>query len=155
MDEKSRLNLKKLISEYKPEETTDKIRSLKHSKMIRQDVMTYMSIKQKYSRLSKEQLHIMYQNKCNFLYNNYTNIFNKLVKNELNLQILNKFLIILSYIEEGKIDQHEGSVQVGNILKELYIDSAIKKDQKMNKYKKVEKKRKAKKVSWNEYKKTL
>jgi hypothetical protein len=155
MDEKSRLNLKKLISEYKPEETTDKIRSLKHSKMIRQEVMSYMSIKQKYSRLSKEQLYTMYQNKCNFLYNNYTNIFNKLVKNELNLQILNKFLIILSYIEEGKIDQHEGSVQVGNILKELYIDSAIKKDQKMNKYKKVEKKRKAKKVSWNEYKKTL
>ena len=79
MDEKSRLNLKKLISEYKPEETTDKIRSLKHSKMIRQEVMTYMSIKQKYSRLSKEQLYTMYQNKCNFLYNNYTNIFNKLV----------------------------------------------------------------------------
>ena len=53
MDENSRLNLKKLISEYKPEETTDKIRSLKHSKQIRQDVMTYMSIKQKYTRLQR------------------------------------------------------------------------------------------------------
>ena len=136
MDENSRLNLKKLISEYKPEETTDKIRNLKHSKKIRQDVMTYMSIKQKYARLSKEQLNNMYRSKCNFLYNNYTNIYNKLVKNELNLQILNKFLVILSCIEEGKIDQHEGSVQVGNILKELYIDSAIKKDKKMNKHNK-------------------
>ena len=66
MDENSRLNLKKLISEYKPEETTDKIRNLKHSKKIRQDVMTYMSIKQKYARLSKEQLNNMYRSKCNF-----------------------------------------------------------------------------------------
>ena len=77
------------------------------------------------------------------------------MKNELNLQILNKFLVILSCIEEGKIDQHEGSVQVGNILKELYIDSAIK-DKKMNKHnKKQEIKRKSKNVSWNEYKKIM
>ena len=36
--DKDNLNLKKLISEYKPEETTEKIRALKHSLLIKQDV---------------------------------------------------------------------------------------------------------------------
>ena len=155
MNKEDKLNLKNMVSKYNPVETTDKIRELKHSEKIRENVTTYLELKKKYKRLSKEQFLNIVQNKCYFLYENYTNIFNKLVKDELDLTILNKFLYILSKIENGEIDQHEGSVMVGNILKELYIDSAIKKDQKMNKYKKVEKKRKAKKISWNEYKKTL
>ena len=38
MDELSRLKLKDLVSEYKPEETTEKIRQLKHSYKIKNDV---------------------------------------------------------------------------------------------------------------------
>ena len=40
MDKKQRLHLQKMISENNVEETTDKIRSLKHSSLIRQDVDT-------------------------------------------------------------------------------------------------------------------
>ena len=64
------------------------------------------------------------EKKCNFLYT-YTNIFNKLVKDELDLTILNKFLVILHRIEEGEMNQHEGSV-MGSNIKELSIDSALK-----------------------------
>mgnify|MGYP006925703700 FL=1 len=35
-------------------------------------------------------------------------------------------LDVLKQIEDGNVDQHEGSVVIGKILKELYVDSALK-----------------------------
>ena len=65
--------------------------------------------------------------------------------------------MILQKIEKGECDQHEASVIVGTILKELYIDSALKKQEKLDaKHKAKEKRmRNGKKVSWADYKKTL
>ena len=57
-------------------------------------------------------------------------------------------------IEEDKYDQHEGSVMVGKILKQLYIDSALKGDDKNDKKSKKERKRRGKKLSWAEYKRS-
>ena len=152
MDSQDRLNLKKLISEYKPEETTSKIRTLKHSSKIKEDVERYLKLKSKYARLPKQTQLQMYQNQCGFLYENYTNIFNKLVREQLNLSILYRLLIVLKGIEDDKYDQHEGSVMVGKILKQLYIDSALKGDDKNDKKSKKERKRRGKKLSWAEYK---
>ena len=42
------------------------------------------------------------------------------------------FLKVLSDIENGELDQHEGSFIVGKILKEIYIDSALKKAEKID-----------------------
>jgi hypothetical protein len=61
-----------------------------------------------------------------FLHNNYTDIFNRIVKDELDLELMTKLLIVLKLIEDGKVDQNEGSVMVGKVLKELYVDSALK-----------------------------
>lgn len=157
MDNKENLNLKKLISEYKPEETTEKIRKLKHSLLIKQDVEEIILIKRKYSKLKFDTLQQMCIKRSNFLYTNYTNIFNKLVKGELNLEILGRLIMILQKIEKGECDQHEASVMVGTILKELYIDSALKKQQKLDAKHKVKEKRKrnGKRITWSEYKKTL
>ena len=158
MDSKDNLNLKKLISAYQPEETTEKIRKLKHSLLIKQDVEEIILTKRKYSKLKLETLQQMCMKRANFLYTNYTNIFNKLVKGELNLEILGRLIMILQKIERGECDQHEASVMVGTILKELYIDSALKKQEKSDsKYKKAKEKRirNGKKISWSEYKKTL
>jgi len=154
MDSQDRLNLKKLISEYKPEETTSKIRTLKHSSKIKEDVERYLKLKSKYARLPKQTQLQMYQNQCGFLYENYTNIFNKLVKEQLDLSILYRLLIVLKGIEENKYDQHEGSVMVGKILKQLYIDSALKGGDQNDKKGKKERKRRGKKLSWAEYKRT-
>ena len=66
--------------------------------------------------------------------------------------------MILSKIENGKYDQHEASALVGQILKEIYIDSAIKegdvKEKKRNgaNKKKKQKKDNVKKISWKEFK---
>lgn len=157
MDSQDKLNLKKLISEYKPEETTTKIRTLKHSSKIKGDVERYLKLKSKYARLPRETQLQMYRNKCQFLYTNYTNIFNKLVKEHLDLTILYRLLIVLKGIEDDKYDQHEGSVMVGEILKQLYIDSALKsgnQNDKKDKKDRKDRKRRGKNISWEEYKRT-
>jgi hypothetical protein len=158
MDDNTRLNLQKMVKEYGTEETTDKIRNLKHSKSIQQDVQTLLNIKQKYTRMDKATVKTMAQNQCMFLWKNYTNIFNKLFEGYLDLAILNKFISLLKKIEDGVFDQHEASVMVGQVLKEIYIDSALKEDQikekKRNKNKKQDKsKSKIKKISWRDFKK--
>ena len=76
-------------------------------------------------------------------------------KDNIDLNLFNKFLLVLEKIEEGKCDQHQASFEVGKILKEIYIDSAMREGNKLDKKnkKKPEKTRKAKSISWNEFKK--
>ncbi len=158
MNDSERLNLKKMVKEFKTEETTDKIRELKHSKKIKEDVNTMLMLKQKYPKLKKEMLQTMAQNKCMFLWENYTNIFNKLFGGYIDVEMLYKFINVLAKIEEGEYDQHEASMVVGKILKEIYIDSALKEGEAKDKIhkkkiKKKEKKKKVKNISWKDYKK--
>ena len=161
MDDKSRLQLDKLIKEYNPENTTNKIRELKHSKKIRENISHMLLLKKSHSRVkqsSPDTFRNMCEKQCNFLFNNYTNIFNKLLKDELNLKIMEQFLNVLYNIEEGHLDQHEGSYKVGQILKELFIDSALKQEKKISDYENKKNKTKksaktaSKKLSWTEYK---
>lgn len=158
MNDAERLNLKKMVKEFKTEETTDRIRELKHSKKIKRDVDTMIMLKSKYPKLKKEMLQTMAQNKCMFLWENYTNIFNKLFGGYIDVNMLYKFINVLAKIEEGEYDQHEASMVVGKILKEIYIDSALREGQEKDKIhdrkvKKKQKKKKVKNLSWKDYKK--
>ena len=56
-----------------------------------------------------------------------------MIKGELDLTITTKLLTVLKLIEDDKVDQHEGSVMVGKILKELYIDSVNKQTENLDK----------------------
>ena len=56
-----------------------------------------------------------------------------MIKGELDLTIMTKLLTVLKLIEDDKVDQHEGSVMVGKILKELYIDSVHKQSDNLDK----------------------
>ena len=160
MNETESLQLKKMISENQVEDQTNDIREKKHSEKIRTDVTRMIELKKKYPRLEKtnqEQFDNMLTNQCSFLFNNYTDIFNKVKKNEINLDTLWQLLNILRRIEDGTVDQHVGSYEVGKLLKKIYIDSAITKDDNMwakNKQKNKQKnKPDKKKISWDEYKK--
>ena len=107
---------------------------------------------------SKENFKKVASSKANFLFTNYTNIFNRLLKDQLNLDILWQFLEVLRNIEDGTIDQHEGSYKVGLLLKQLYIDSVVQQDnnvanRKSNK-KKVARGPGYKNISWAEFKQT-
>jgi len=158
MDDKQRLNLQEMIKAFDADDNTSKIRQLKHSRLIRDDVEKLLNLKKKYERMSMlkpkkyEQIIISH---CNFLWTNYTNIFNRLMKNELNLNILRKFIDTLREVEDGDLDQHEASVKIGEVLKQLYIDSALQREKKLN----VEDKKRAPKhkkpvnnISWAKFK---
>jgi len=155
MNKTESIDLKNLVKEYKYESTTEKIRELKHSKKIREDITKMIELKKKYTRINGKNLRKIVEKQCYFLYKNYTNIFNKIYKDNIDLNLFNKFLLILEKIEEGECDQHQASVEVGKILKEIYIDSAMREGDKLDKKnkKKPVKTRVAKKVSWNEFKK--
>jgi hypothetical protein len=156
MDSSQRLALDRLIKEYNPEETTNDIRSLKHSKPIMEDVITLEKVKKDYSRLKKtnpEEFKKIAISRGNFLWTNYTNIYNRLMNDELDINILSQFISVLKKIEEGNIDQHEGSVYIGELLKKLYVDSALRHGEKVDKKEQNKKPKGPKKdISWKEYK---
>lgn len=156
MNNVERLNLQKMISENNVKDETENIRKQKHSSLIRDDVIRLVELKKKYFRLEKtnpNEFDKMCISRCVFLYNNYTDIYNKLKKNEINLNILMQFLDVLKSIENGNIDQHEGSFKVGKLLKEMYIDSALKKSEKLDKkYDKTSKEVKPKNITWKQFK---
>jgi hypothetical protein len=131
LSDSQRLELSKMMKEYNAEDNTSKIRELKHSGAIRENVIIMENLKKQYQRLrktNKSQFRQMCEKRCSFLYNNYTNIFNKLFNDELDLGILLQFIEVLRQVEESKIDQNEGSYMIGMLLKKLYIDSALKKE---------------------------
>ena len=159
MDDKQRLNLQEMIKAYDADDNTSKIRNLKHSRRIRDDVEKFVNLKKKYSRMmtfEPKKFEKLVISHCNFLWNNYTNIFNRLMKDELNVNILRAFIKKLKEIEDGVIDQHEASVHIGQILKEMYVDSALKREKNYeeseNKNKKKEK-QPTRNISWSQFKK--
>ena len=131
MNSEDRLNLQKMINANDVEDQTDIIREKKHSTKIEEDVKSMVFLKNKYQRLSKSN------------------------------PIEQQFLVVLKKIENNEVNQHEGSFMVGKLLKELYIDSALKKSEKLDaaeeqrnkKKNKSEKKlSKPREISWSEYK---
>jgi hypothetical protein len=160
MQQSQRLNLEQMINENDAEDNTAKIKKLKHSKLIKQDIETYKKISKKYRRMKNDNKKMYSQlmiRHCNFLWTNYTNIFNRLIKEELDLTILAKFIHNLELVEDGKQNQYEASVKVGELLKELYIDSAVKRQEKVDerndKLSEKDKTIKPKKtISWVDYK---
>ena len=157
MNKQESLDLKRLINETQCENNTENIRKLKHSVLIRNDIRSLETLKKTNISLSKsnpDEFTEVCQQECNFLFNNYTDIFNKILKDELDLRIMSRLLICLKLIEDGNVDQHEGSVMVGKILKELYIDSAIKRGENLDKEREAERvePNSGKKMSWRDFK---
>jgi hypothetical protein len=156
MDDKQRLQLQNMIKANDVEDQTELIRNLKHSQILRNDINNMIMIKAKY-RGDDDKIMDECINECSFLFTYYTDIFNKVRKDEIDISILNKFLDVLRRIEDGELDQHEGSFLVGTLLKELYIDSALKKadkiDEEYNDKKTSELMKPKVNISWNQYKK--
>lgn len=156
MNDTQRLQLQNMIKTYNVQDQTDLIRNLKHSQIMRQDVNQLLLIKNQFKG-DEERIHEEGVNECNFLFTYYTDIYNKIRKDEIDIGILYKFLDVLKRIEDGELDQHEGSFVVGTILKELYIDSALKKADKLNEAGENEKTKPEpsnpqKAISWKDFK---
>lgn len=157
MNTNDRLQLEKMINENDVVDCTQDIREKKHSPKIREDVTRMIELKKKYERLSKsnpQQFDSMLISQCSFLFNNYTDIFNRVKKEEIKLSVLWELLNVLERIEKGEEDQHTGAYAVGQLLKQIYIDGALMKSEKLDRKsgKKVKKPNNIKHISWNEYK---
>jgi hypothetical protein len=156
------LNLKKLLNNNSDAvDNTEYIRRVKHSEKIRDDIRALDRLKKSEAKLyleNREHFKEKAQTVANFLFVNYTDIFNKVITNELDLAIMSRLLAVIKMIEDKKVDQHEGSVLVGKILKELYVDSALKRCENLDKEntkdsdKHEEEKRDIKPISWSEWK---
>lgn len=150
-----RLNLKKLITECETVDNTEYIRKVKQSIPLAKDIQTMERLKMQNTTLRAthpEEFAQICEVQCAFLFNSYTDIFKKLLKDEINLEIMQQFLQVLKLVEDGNVDQHEGSVIIGRILKELYLDSAIRRGDNLDKENPPVPKVDGKKISWNEFK---
>ena len=135
MDPEQRIHLQKLVEANGTEDHTEVIRRVKHSSQIYTDVNTMIKLKHEYGRLAKsnpKQFDAICVSRCAFLFTYYTDLYNKLKAGEIDLKLLFRMIQILREIEEGKLDQHEGSFEVGKILKSIYIDSALKRSENLD-----------------------
>lgn len=157
IDQKMARELDNLMSDTNVEQTTDRIREAKHSGKIKTCVNDILKIKKDYSRLPYNRIEEIAKSRCQFLLVNYRDIFFKVLKNEIDVSLLFTFVDILEKIETGVFNQHEASFQVGTILKKIYIDSALKRNEKLDKKDIKKEKQKKKKLNrkmtfgqWNE-----
>ena len=135
LDLNERIQLQRLITENNTTDQTDLIRHLKHSHILRNNVNSLVELKEDCIGDDDEDETIKIQGPivATFLFTYYTDIYNKIIKDEINLEILFKFFTELEKIENGIEDQHTASYNVGQLLKQIYIDSALRKAEKLNK----------------------
>lgn len=154
MDAVQRLKLQEMINENNVADNTQMIRIFKHSDRIRKDVEHMSELHRDYG--DHVDLRERCELECSFLYNSYTDIFNRLMKHELDTSILDKVLTTLKKIEDGQLDQHEASFEVGTLLKKMYVDSAMKRQKKREALDNKDPSKKKKNCqTWSEFKKKL
>jgi hypothetical protein len=136
MNDQQRIQLQNMISKHNVSDQTDLIRQLQHSRLIRDDVNKLVKIVQAHyienDETSAEKIKEEGVQQCSFLFRFYTDIFNKIRTREINLEFLYRALFVLEKIENNEVGQHEASFEVGMILKEMYLDSAVRKADKLN-----------------------
>ena len=99
MDKNARLQLQKMLKENDVLDQTELIRELKHSVIMKKEVNTLLELRRKYPR-DEEALNMEGMIECSFLFNYYTDLYNKIRKNEIDVRILFQFIEVLEKIED-------------------------------------------------------
>jgi len=157
MNTQERLHLDKMIKENNVKDYTNEIRKKKHSRPLALDLNTFIEFNKRNLKLkanNPDEFERILITKCQFMFVNYTDIFNRLRKDELDITIFTQFINILRRIEESEFDQHEASFEVGKLLKQIYIDSALRKANKLPDNKEEKPSVEPKNITWSDYKKT-
>jgi hypothetical protein len=133
LDNQQKVDLENMIQANETEDVTQDIRTAKKSIRIHAEINHMLYLKKKYHRLAKSnpnEFDAICVKQCDFLYNSFSEIFKGIKTDTIDINIMYKFLDVLKKIEDGEIDQHEGSYLVGQHLKEIYVDSALRVQQK-------------------------
>lgn len=137
------LKLNDMIQEGDCVDNTEMIRQLKHSTRITQNLNTILRIKKKCNGMELKDIDAECLKECRFLFDNYTSIYNKLLRDQIDLQVFYKFLFYLKKIEDGELTFYQASYEIGTLLKKMYVDPIIEEKQE----------RTSKPITWNEFKK--
>jgi hypothetical protein len=155
LSSQEKIDLKRLVNESDCENNTELIRELKHSHKILADICVLEKLKKtKKQTMTEDEYSMVAQTEASFLYTCYPDIYRRLMKDELDLIIMSRLLRVLKMIEDGELDQHEGSAVMGKVLKELYVDSAVRHGENLDKQYENDKppKEEGKSLSWKEWK---
>lgn len=152
MNPSQRLQLNQMIDENNVEDYTTLIREKRHSGKIRKSVTKMIDIIKVNEGLDARGLDELLMADCAFMFNHYTDLYNRIKNQELDLSILWEFLNVLEKVENEESDQHMAAFEVGSLLKKLYIDSALR---GQSKYENKEESsiREGKSITWNDYSK--
>jgi hypothetical protein len=155
MNDNDRHQLKQMIEHNNVTDQTDLMREKKHSSEILRCVLKIIELKESHKTLlqeNKPKFEEMALKNCGFLFFNYMQLYNTVLKENIDLTIMFRLIQILREIENGTCDQHEGSYKVGKILKEIYIDGTLadinNKDTSLQKPE-------FKPIKWNDYKNNI
>ena len=124
LSDSDRHQLRKMIEAHSVEDQTEKIRSNKHSGEIRRCISHIVALKEKNDATDKSAFEQLVLEEAGFLFFHYFDLYNLVLKQK-DISILHKLVDVLGRIEDGELDQHEGSFVVGKLLKEIYIDNLI------------------------------
>jgi len=123
LSENDRFQLKKMLDASPVDDHTAKIRENQHSAEIRRCIQLILD--KKALGMTKAEVEAAVAVECSFLFFHYFEIYNMVMK-DVDITILHRLLDVLSQIEKGECDQHEGSYLVGKLLKEIYIDGIVR-----------------------------
>ena len=154
MNDDQRLKLQNMIQEHDVADQTELIRQLKHSLILKNEVLQLVQIREN----NKDSPVVIMEKgvqECSFLYNYYTDIFNRIRKDDIDIDLLFQFFDILEKIETGETNFHDASFQVGTLLTEIYVKSALKRSKKLDQQNQQEKpvQLNVKDISWQHFKK--
>lgn len=152
LSQSDRYQLSKMTDQFV--DKTEQIRESKNSSKLRESIIALLRIKQENPGLEKKDLEPLVLAECHFLFYEYMELYNMLLKEDMDTAILFQLLDVLKDIEDGKCDQTEGSVRVGTLLKEIYIDGKLaetKKRDAMYATQPIQ----PKSIHWKDYKKKI
>ena len=120
-NQKEKNLLDDIIKEHKIEDNTSYVVNNKKASIIRKEFYALLKIKQVHGHekmnLSKIQ--------APYLYKNYKAIFDKIIKEDFNVELFKDLIDILEKIENKRIDLNEGSFIFGKKLKNIFVDKCI------------------------------
>ena len=136
MNPQERVQLDKMIAAGNVEDVTSEIRKKKHSGVLKSELGSIRRILADRAAgaldLTEEEITNMCDNYAPYMRVHYTDLFLRARKGDLDFDIMDNLIAVLERIENGSIDQHEGAHEVGTLLKRLYIDSALKRSDRLD-----------------------
>lgn len=132
MNANEQQQLQRMIREGGVTDVTEEIRKKKHSAYLRADMSRLKYLVDLDLQEDEPTFAARCEEAAPFTFREYTDIFNRARKGNLDFSIMNKFIDVLKKIEDGELGQHEGANEVGKLLKKIYIDSALKQADKLD-----------------------